>query len=109
MLGDKWNTRQTDDSFWLEASFLTLWGAERSLRRAGFVRSMHKFNGRRSHLKFWSDEVYAVARIYQKTGKSRRVKVTVSYYDGRGNKFRKLEQSDDLLKIAGHAECAVAA
>ena len=65
--------------------------------------------GIRSYLKFWPGEIYAVARIYPRTRKTGLIKISVSYYDGRGNKFRKLEQSDDLLKIAGHAECAVAA
>ena len=109
MSGEKWIARQTNDNFWLEASFLTLWGAERSLRKARFVRSLHDFNGFRSYLKFWSSEVYAVARIRPKTSRTGRVKVTVSYYDGRGNRFRKLGSPDDLLKTAGYAGQAVAA
>ena len=100
MPGGKWRARQTDYKFWLEASFLTLWGAEHSLRRAGFVRSLHDFNGFRSYLRFWSGEVHAVARIYPKTRRTGRVKITVSYYDSRGKRFRKLEQSDDLLVAA---------
>jgi hypothetical protein len=109
MPGERWSARQTDDNFWLEAGYLTLWGAEYSLRKAGFVRSLHDFNGFRSYLRFWPGEVYAVARIYPKSPRTGRVKVTVSYYDGRGKRFRKLEQSDDLLKSAGHARRAVAA
>ena len=54
MPSEKWIARHTNDNFWLEASFLTLWGAERSLQRARFVRSLHDFNGFRSYLKFWS-------------------------------------------------------
>ena len=72
MPGEKWIARHTNDNFWLEASFLTLWGAERSLRRARFVRSLHDFNGFRSYLKFWSSEVYAVARIRPKTSRTGR-------------------------------------
>jgi len=44
MPGEKWIAQQTHNNFWLEASFLTLWGSERSLRRAGFARSFHDFN-----------------------------------------------------------------
>ena len=90
MPGEKWVARQTDDRFWLEASFLTLWGAKRSLRRADFARSIHDFNGLRSYIKFWSSEVYAVARIHPKTIMISRIKVTVSYYDGKGKRFREL-------------------
>src|SRR5215208_3578157 len=97
MPGEKWIARQTNNNFWLEASFLTLWGAEGSLRRASFVRSFHDFNGFRSYLKFWSGEVYAVARIHSKTSRTGRVKVTVSYYDSKGNRFRRL---GDTLKEA---------
>ena len=90
MPGEKWMARQSNNNFWLEASFLTLRGSERSLRRAGFARSFHDFNGFRSHLKFWSNEVYAVARIHPKTSRIGRVRVTISYYDGKGHRFREL-------------------
>jgi len=87
---EKWIARQTHNNFWLEASFLTLWGSERSLRRAGFARSFHDFNGFRSYLKFWSNEVCAVARIHPKTSRTGHVRVTISYYDGKGHRFREL-------------------
>ena len=87
---EKWIARQTNNNFWLEASFLTLWGSERSLRRAGFERSFHDFNSFRSYLKFWSNEVCAIARIHPKTSRTGRVRVTVSYYDGKGRRFREL-------------------
>src|SRR5215213_2853537 len=90
MPSEKWIAQQTTDNFWLEASFLTLWGAERSLRRACFVRSLHDFNSFRFYLKFWSSEIYAVAHIHQKTSRTGRVKVTISYYDSRGHRFRGL-------------------
>jgi hypothetical protein len=95
MLGEKWVARQTNDNFWLEASFLTLWGAGRELRRADFACSFHDFNGFRSYLKFWPSEVYAVARIHPKTSRTGRVKVTISYYDGRGNRFREVALRDE--------------
>src|SRR3954454_23045040 len=87
---EKWIARQTNNNFWLEASFLTLRGSERSLRRAGFERSFHDFNGFRSYLKFWSNEVCAVARIHPKTSRTGRVRITISYYDGKGHRFREL-------------------
>src|SRR5215217_3232956 len=105
MPGGKWIARQTNNNFWLEASFLTLWGAERSLRRACFVRSLHDFNSFRSYLKFWSGEIYAVARIHQKTSRTGRVKVTISYYDSRGHRFRGLGDALEEAPSGGHGRC----
>src|SRR3954466_1961619 len=87
---EKWIVQQTHNNFWLEASFLTSRGSERSLRRAGFARSFHDFNGFRSYLKFWSNEVCAVARIHPKTSRTGHVRVTISYYDGKGHRPREV-------------------
>ena len=101
MLGDKWIVRQTHNNFWLEASFLTLRGSERSLRRADFERSFHDFDGFRSYLKFWSNEVCAVARIHPKTSRTGRVRVTISYYDGKGHRFRELGNALEEAPLGG--------
>ena len=101
MPGEKWIVRQTHNNFWLEASFLTLRGSERSLRRAGFERSFHDFNGFRSYLKFWSNEVCAVARIHPKTSRTGHVRVTISYYDGKGHRFRELGNALEEAPLGG--------
>jgi hypothetical protein len=102
MPGEKWIARQKDDRFWLEANFLTLRGAERSLRRAGFVRNHYDLNNFRSYFKFWFSEVYAVARIRPKTSRTSRIKVTISYYNGRGERFRELGSFKTQHKQAEH-------
>ena len=84
-----WAIKQNDRNFWLEASFLTRWGGQQVLREAHFVRSPHDFNGLKSYIRFWPDGIYAVARIHPRMSASR-VKVTISYYDNRGKKFREL-------------------
>ena len=101
MPSEKWIAQQTNNNFWLEASFLTLRGSERSLRRAGFARSFHDFNGFRSYLKFWSNEICAVARIHPKTSRTGRVRVTISYYDGKGHRFRELGNALDEASLGG--------
>lgn len=83
----EWVTKEDDRGFWLEASFLTDWGVERELRRSRFLRWSDDINGLKSYIRYWPDEIHAVARVHPRRGAGR-VKVTVSYYN-KGKKFRK--------------------
>src|SRR3954447_10777765 len=84
----EWIIKEGDRNFRLEASFLTGWGVDRELRRSNFVRSPEALNGFKSYIRYWSDGIYAIARIHPREG-TRRVKVIISYYNNKGRKFRK--------------------
>ena len=85
----EWFTKADDRGFWIEGTFLTGWGVNRALRRCSFVRSPQELNGFKSYLRYWPDGIHAVARVHPRVGKAR-VKVTISYYNNKGRKFRKL-------------------
>ena len=85
----EWAAKEDDRGFWIEGTFLTGWGINRELRRSSFVRSPQELNGCKSYLRYWPDGVHAVARVHPRVGTSR-VKVTISYYNNKGRKFRKL-------------------
>lgn len=90
----EWITKEDDRNFWIEARFLTNWGAQRELRKSSFVhsdfiRSPDVISGSKHYIRYWPDGIHAVARIHPKMDTGR-VKVTVSYYNNKGQKFRKL-------------------
>ena len=83
-----WATKEEERKFWLEANFLTGWGVDRELQRSRFVRSPEALYGFKSYMRYWPDGIYAVARIHPREG-MRRVKVTISYYNNKGRRFRR--------------------
>ena len=83
-----WAIKEEERKFWLEASFLTGWGVDRELQRSRFVRSPEALYGFKSYIRYWPDGIYAVARIHPREGVSR-VKVTISYYNDKGRRFRR--------------------
>jgi hypothetical protein len=85
----KWLIKEDDRSFWLEARFLTSSGIQRELQKLNFVRIPADPNNLKSYIRYWPGGVHAIARIYPRIG-MRQVKVTISYYDNKGRKHRKL-------------------
>lgn len=85
----EWIVKEDSKSFWMEASFLTRWGVGQELRRSSFIRWPEDINGLKSYIRYWPDGIHAVARVHPKMGAGR-VTVTISYYNNRGRKFRKL-------------------
>jgi len=83
-----WAIKEEERKFWLEANFLTGWGVDRELQRSRFVRSPEAIYGFNSYMRYWPDGIYAVARIHPREGVSR-VKVTISYYNNKGRRFRR--------------------
>jgi hypothetical protein len=85
----KWLAKENNRSFWLEANFLTRLGVQRELQQLHFVRIPHDPNNLKSYIRYWPGGVHAIARIYPRIG-MRRVRVTITYYDNKGRKHRKL-------------------
>jgi hypothetical protein len=85
----EWVNKEDDRGFFLEGVFLTRWGVERELRRSDFVRSAGDIRGLNSYIRYWPEGIHAVARVHPRAGTSR-VKVTISHYNNKGRKFRRL-------------------
>jgi hypothetical protein len=84
----RWIITENDRGFCLEARSLTHLGVQRELQRSNFVRIPNDPNNLKSYIRYWPNGIQAIARIHPRRGISR-VKVTISYYDNKGKKFRK--------------------
>lgn len=85
----KWIAKEDYRNFCLEAQFLTHWGVWRELRKSGFVRSPSDSYGLKTFVRYWPDGLYAVARVHPGIGVGS-IKVTITYYDNKGRKYRNL-------------------
>jgi len=83
-----WIKKEDDRGFRLEAKFLTNRGVERELQSASFERRCDDGDGFKSYIRNWPGGYHAIAHIYPRT-RAGRVKVSISYYDSEGTKFRR--------------------
>ena len=83
-----WIKREDDQGFCLEAKFLTRRGIRRELEKSSFIRNPDDSDGLKSYIRYWPDGYHTVAHI-QPRANAGRVKVTITYHDSEGTKFRK--------------------
>ena len=84
----EWIKREDDRGFCLEAKFLTHRGVRRELERSSFIRNPDDIDGAKSYTRYWPDGYHAIAHIPPRASAGR-VKVTITYHDSEGTKFRK--------------------
>src|SRR4051794_3993455 len=83
-----WIRREDDQRFCLEAKFLTHRGVRQELERSSFARNSDNTDGVNSYIQYWPNGYHAVAHIHPRANAGR-VKVTITYHDSEGTKFRK--------------------
>src|SRR4051794_36789652 len=83
-----WIKKEDNQGFCLEAKFLTRRGVRRELERSSFARNSDNTDGANSYIRYWPDGYHAVAHIHPRA-RAGRVKVSVTYHDSEGKKFRK--------------------
>ena len=83
-----WIKREDDQGFCLEAKFLTRRGVRRELEKSSFTCNPDDSDGIKSYIRYWPDGYHAIAHIHPRASAGR-VKVTITYHDSEGTKFRK--------------------
>jgi hypothetical protein len=83
-----WIAKEDGQGFCLEAKFLTHRGVRRELEKSSFMRNSDDSDDVNSYIRYWPDGYHAVAHIHPRANAGR-VKVTITYHDSEGTKFRK--------------------